>query len=120
MWYKRRASRGAVPPFMLENLRLVENDQPLYRRLADAIADRIERGELSPGDRLPPPSEPQWLIRGIISTGLERVCLLEGKDEQIHARVGDKLADGSVVESISNRGVTFLRSGRRYVKEIGG
>ena len=72
------------------------------------------------GDRLPPINEPQWLIRGIISTGLERVCLLEGKDEQVHGRVGDKLSDGSVIESISNRGVTFLRSGRRFVKEIGG
>jgi hypothetical protein len=72
------------------------------------------------GDKAPPPQEPQWLIRGIISTGLERVCLLEGRDEQIHARVGDKLADGSVIEAISNRGVTFIRSGRRFVKLIGG
>jgi hypothetical protein len=72
------------------------------------------------GDKLPPPSEPQWLIRGIISTGLERVCLLEGKEQQIHARVGDKLSDGSMVEAISNRGVTFIRSGRRFVKLIGG
>lgn len=72
------------------------------------------------GDKLPPPSEPQWLIRGIISTGLERVCLLEGKDEQVHARVGDKLSDGSLVEAISNRGVTFVRSGKRFVKDIGG
>jgi hypothetical protein len=72
------------------------------------------------GDKLPPPSEPQWLIRGIISTGLERVCLLEGKESQIHARVGDKLSDGSVIEAISNRGVTFIRSGRRFVKLIGG
>lgn len=72
------------------------------------------------GDKLPPISEPQWLIRGIISTGLERVCLLEGKDEQVHARVGDKLSDGSLVEAISNRGVTFIRGGKRFVKLIGG
>ena len=38
----------------------------------------------------------------------------------VHGRVGDKLSDGSVIEAISNRGVTFLRSGRRFVKEIGG
>jgi hypothetical protein len=72
------------------------------------------------GDKAPPPQEPQWLIRGVISTGLERVCLLEGRDEQIHGRVGDKLSDGSVIEAISNRGVTFIRSGRRFVKLIGG
>lgn len=72
------------------------------------------------GDKAPPPQEPQWLIRGVISTGLERVCLLEGRDQQIHGRVGDKLADGSEIEAISNRGVTFIRSGRRFVKLIGG
>lgn len=72
------------------------------------------------GDRPPQVGEPQWLIRGIISTGLERVALLEGKEEQLTARVGDVLSDGSRIEAVSNRGVTFIRQGRRFVKVIGG
>lgn len=72
------------------------------------------------GDKAPAVGEPQWLIRGIMSTGTERVVLLEGKDDSIHARVGDVLSDGSKVTAITSRGVTFMRSGRRFVKQIGG
>jgi len=42
---------------MLENLELPDNDQPIYQRLADAIGERIARGELAEGDRLPPHRE---------------------------------------------------------------
>src|SRR5262245_60222795 len=42
---------------MLENLQLPDSDQPMYRRLADAIAERIARGELSSGEKLPPQRE---------------------------------------------------------------
>ncbi len=72
------------------------------------------------GDKPPGESEPQWLVRGVMSTGSERICMLEGRDESITARVGDRLEDGSRVESISSRGVTFIRNQRRYVKLIGG
>lgn len=81
----------------------------------------IKKEDLSfAGDRAPSVGEPQWLVRGIMSTGFERVSLLEGRDENLHARVGDVLSDGSRIEAISNRGVTFIRSGRRFVKLIGG
>jgi hypothetical protein len=72
------------------------------------------------GDKAPAATEPQWLVRGIISTKGERLSLLEGKDETIQARVGDLLPDGSRVEAISSRGVTFVRGGRRFPKQIGG
>src|ERR1700758_5813367 len=39
---------------MLDNLQLPDNERPLYQRLADAIGDRIARGELVAGERLPP------------------------------------------------------------------
>jgi len=42
---------------MLGKLELPDNDRPVYQRLADAIGDRIARGELVGGDRLPPHRE---------------------------------------------------------------
>jgi DNA-binding transcriptional MocR family regulator len=39
---------------MLENITLTSGDEPIYRQLADAIAERIASGELAGGDRLPP------------------------------------------------------------------
>jgi hypothetical protein len=71
------------------------------------------------GDKAPPPQEPQWIVRGILSTGSDRLTLLEGKDQDLHAHVGDLLPDGSRVEAISSTGVTFSREGRRFVKVIG-
>jgi hypothetical protein len=72
------------------------------------------------GDKPPAVSEPQWLVRGILSTHGERITMLEGKDSNVQARVGDVLEDGSKVVAISSRGVTFLRGNRRFVKQIGG
>ena len=42
---------------MLENLHLPADGQPMYRRLADAIAERIASGALNGGDKLPPQRE---------------------------------------------------------------
>src|ERR1700758_3177364 len=42
---------------MLENLELPKSDAPIYQRLADAIGERIARGELVAGERLPPHRE---------------------------------------------------------------
>jgi DNA-binding transcriptional MocR family regulator len=38
---------------MLDKLELPVNDRPVYQRLADAIGERIARGELAEGERLP-------------------------------------------------------------------
>jgi DNA-binding transcriptional MocR family regulator len=56
---------------MLEDLQLsVDNtgDQPIYRRLADAIAERITRGELAVGDRLPAHREIARALRINVTT----------------------------------------------------
>ncbi|RVD52246.1 GntR family transcriptional regulator, partial [Mesorhizobium sp. M2D.F.Ca.ET.140.01.1.1] len=42
---------------MLQDLRLTEDENPVYRRLADAIAERIATGSLAVGERLPPQRE---------------------------------------------------------------
>src|ERR1700754_3809628 len=42
---------------MLEDLRLSEDENPVYRRLADAIAERIAAGSLAVGERRPPQRE---------------------------------------------------------------
>jgi DNA-binding transcriptional MocR family regulator len=42
---------------MLKDLRLTEGEQPIYRQLADAIAERISTGQLEVGERLPPQRE---------------------------------------------------------------
>jgi DNA-binding GntR family transcriptional regulator len=55
---------------MLEDLQLSADgaDQPIYRRLADAIAERIARGELAAGDRLPPHREIARTLRINVTT----------------------------------------------------
>jgi DNA-binding transcriptional MocR family regulator len=42
---------------MLDKLELPDNGRPVYRRLADVISERIARGELIGGERLPPHRE---------------------------------------------------------------
>lgn len=42
---------------MLDKLELPETDRPIYQRLADAIGERIARGDLAEGDKLPPQRE---------------------------------------------------------------
>src|ERR1700738_2556723 len=42
---------------MLDKLELADNDRPVYQRLADAIGERIARGQLVEGERLPPHRE---------------------------------------------------------------
>lgn len=42
---------------MLQDLQLASEEGPVYRRLADAIAERITAGTLAVGDRLPPQRE---------------------------------------------------------------
>jgi Transcriptional regulators containing a DNA-binding HTH domain and an aminotransferase domain (MocR family) and their eukaryotic orthologs len=56
---------------MLENLELPNNDRPIYQRLADAIGERIARGELAEGDKLPPHREIARLL-GINVTTVTR------------------------------------------------
>jgi len=45
--------------------KLSDNDQPRYLALVDAISVAIERGELKPGDRLPPQRRLAWALGSI-------------------------------------------------------
>src|ERR1700724_1032369 len=48
---------GGTAQRMLEKFELPDSDRPVYQRLADAIGERIARGELVEGERLPPHRE---------------------------------------------------------------
>lgn len=48
---------SAGPSSLLDTLQLPGGQQPLYRQLVDAIADRIASGKLATGARLPPQRE---------------------------------------------------------------
>ena len=45
------------PSSFLASLRFAPDEQPIYRQLVDAIAERIANGELLAGERLPPQRE---------------------------------------------------------------
>lgn len=46
--------RKAAEARMFENLKFMPGDAPIYRQIADRIADEIGEGRLAIGDRLPP------------------------------------------------------------------
>lgn len=81
------SARAANLHRMLENLKLAETDEPLYRRLAEAIATRIERGELLERDRLPPQREIARVL-GINVTTVTRAFLALQQRGLIEARPG--------------------------------
>lgn len=94
---------------MLENLQLSLNDvddQPIYRRLADAIAERIARGELAVGDRLPPHREIARALRINVTTVTRAFSILQqrGLVEARRGRGTLVAAPGSLVESRRGRG----------------
>ena len=49
--------RAGTPTACSTSLELPDNERPLYQRLADAIGERIARGELVEGEKLPPHRE---------------------------------------------------------------
>lgn len=72
---------------MLENLQLPNTDRPIYQRLADAIGERIARGELAEGDRLPPHREIARLL-GINVTTVTRAFSALQQRGLVEARPG--------------------------------
>ena len=52
--YKLRHPETLRWAIMLEQIRFADGGEPIYRQLAAAIAERIARGELAAGSRLPP------------------------------------------------------------------
>ena len=72
---------------MLDNLQLPDNERPLYQRLADAIGDRIARGELVGGEKLPPHREIARSL-GINVTTVTRAFSALQKRGLVEARPG--------------------------------
>jgi DNA-binding transcriptional MocR family regulator len=72
---------------ILEGFHVTEGDQPLYKRLADAIAERIERGKLGAGERLPPQREIARAL-GINVTTVTRAFLALQQRGLVEARPG--------------------------------
>ena len=87
---------------MLDNLKLPESDLPVYQRLAEAISDRIARGQLSEGDRLPPHREIARAVGVNVTTVTRAISILQQRG-LIEARPGR----GTVVASRAIDGGSF-------------
>jgi DNA-binding transcriptional MocR family regulator len=72
---------------IFDDLQLSADDQPIYRRLADAIAERIARGELAIGDRLPPQREIARALHINVTTVTRALATLQQRG-LIEARPG--------------------------------
>jgi DNA-binding transcriptional MocR family regulator len=84
---------------MLDKLELPDNDRPVYQRLADAISERIARGDLVEGERLPTHREIARALGINVTTvtrafsALQQRGLVEarpGRGTLIAARVADE------------------------------
>src|SRR5580693_3583191 len=84
---------------MLDKLELPDNDRPVYQRVADAISERIARGDLVEGERLPTHGELARALGINVTTvtrafsALQRRGLVEarpGRGTLIAARVADE------------------------------
>lgn len=89
---------------MIQDLQLSSGDGPVYRRLADAIADRISSGVLSVGDRLPPQREIAQSL-GINVTTVTRAFSTLQERGLIDARPGRGML---VAEQKTNSGSGFV------------
>jgi DNA-binding transcriptional MocR family regulator len=90
---------------MWEDLKLTEDGQPIYRQLAAAIAERIARGDIAIGDKLPPQRElartlginPTTVTRAFSS--LQRSGLVESRPGRgtlvINAEVGERFSNAA-------------------------
>lgn len=72
---------------MLDNLELSASDGPVYQRLADAIGERIARGELAEGERLPPHREIAKAL-GVNVTTVTRAFAMLQERGLVEARPG--------------------------------
>lgn len=72
---------------LLQSLHLAGGDLPLYRQLADAVADWIARGELVAGTRLPPQREIARSL-GINVTTVTRALSALQQRGLVHGRPG--------------------------------
>lgn len=87
---------------MLDNLKLPENDLPVYQRLAEAIGEQIARNELAEGDKLPPHREIAKAVGVNVTTVTRAISILQQRG-LIEARPGR----GTVVASRTVDGNSF-------------
>jgi DNA-binding transcriptional MocR family regulator len=87
---------------MLHNLKLPENDLPVYQRLAEAIGERIVKNELAEGDRLPPHREIARAVGVNVTTVTRAISILQQRG-LIEARPGR----GTVVASRNSDSNSF-------------
>lgn len=72
---------------LFQSLRLADTELPIYRQLADAVADWIEQGELVAGTRLPPQREIARRL-GINVTTVTRALSALQQRGLVHGRPG--------------------------------
>ena len=83
--------------------KLSDNDQPRYLALVDAISAAIERGELKPGDRLPPQRRLAWAL------GLNPSTAMQAYREAARRHlVGGEVGRGTFVLASSREASLFL------------
>jgi DNA-binding transcriptional MocR family regulator len=87
---------------MLDNLKLPENDLPVYQRLAEAIGERIAKNELAEGDRLPPQRDIARAVGVNVTTVTRAISILQQRG-LIEARPGR----GTVVCSRTSENNSF-------------
>jgi DNA-binding transcriptional MocR family regulator len=104
VWYKPDVNAQNGSLLMIQDLQLSSGDGPVYRRLADAIADRIANGALSVGDRLPPQREIAQRL-GINVTTVTRAFSTLQERGLIDARPGRGML---VAEQKSDSGSGFV------------
>ncbi|MCQ4294096.1 PLP-dependent aminotransferase family protein [Pseudomonas stutzeri] len=82
---------------------LIDNDQPRYLALVDAISQAIERGVLKPGDRLPPQRRLAWAL------GLNPSTAMQAYREAARRHlVGGEVGRGTYVLAGSREASLFL------------
>ena len=89
---------------MIADLQLSEDDGPVYRRLADAIANRIANGTLAVGERLPPQREIAQTL-GINVTTVTRAFSTLQERGLVDARPGRGTV---VIEQKPGNGTAFV------------
>ena len=83
--------------------RLVDDGQPRYLALVDAISRSIEQGELKPGDRLPPQRRLAWAL------GLNPSTTMQAYREAARRHlVGGEVGRGTYVLASSREASLFL------------
>lgn len=118
--------RAADPPKADEANWSLPNAQAL-KRFSDNSFQSVRAAKfwgelLMPGQRGNEKKVASWTLTGIVTRPLLQVSVTEqgkqGKPEQTWVRVGGKLPDGAVLDSISRDRVWFIKDGCKQVRSL--